>query len=101
MVKNVVLVHGGFVDEYGWSGVYQALKQQGFNVTVAQNPTVSLADDVLVVKRALAQQQRAGDSRRPFLWRRGHHRSGHRSARSPGWSISPPLRRTRANRWRR
>jgi pimeloyl-ACP methyl ester carboxylesterase len=57
MVKNVVLVHGGFVDGSGWSGVYQALKQQGFNVTVTQNPTVSLADDVLVVKRALAQQQ--------------------------------------------
>ena len=26
-VKNVVLVHGGFVDGSGWEGVYKALKQ--------------------------------------------------------------------------
>ena len=57
-VKNVVLVHGGFVDGSGWEGVYKILKKDGFKVTVVQNPTVSLADDVAVTKRALAAQNR-------------------------------------------
>jgi len=55
-VKNVVLVHGGFVDGSGWQGVYDHLKKDGFNVTIVQNPTVSLADDVAVTRRALATQ---------------------------------------------
>ena len=53
-LKNVVLVHGGFVDGSGWEGVYKILKRDGFNVTVVQNPTISLAGDVAVTKRALA-----------------------------------------------
>jgi pimeloyl-ACP methyl ester carboxylesterase len=56
-VKNVVLVHGGFVDGSGWNGVYNSLKCNGYNVTVVQNPTVSLADDVAVTKRAIATQE--------------------------------------------
>jgi pimeloyl-ACP methyl ester carboxylesterase len=52
-VKNVVLVHGGFVDGSGWEGVYQALKRAGYSVSVVQNPTISLADDVAVTKRTL------------------------------------------------
>jgi len=55
-VKNVVLVHGGFVDGSGWEGVYQSLKKNGYAVTVVQNPTTSLADDVAVTRRALASQ---------------------------------------------
>jgi pimeloyl-ACP methyl ester carboxylesterase len=55
-VKNVVLVHGGFVDGSGWEGVHKILKQDGFNVTIVQNPTISLAGDVAVTKRALAAQ---------------------------------------------
>jgi pimeloyl-ACP methyl ester carboxylesterase len=55
-VRNVVLVHGGFVDGSGWQGVYDLLKKDGYNVTVVQNPTTSLADDVAVTKRALAVQ---------------------------------------------
>lgn len=55
-INNVVLVHGGFVDGSGWFGVYQGLKQQGFNVSVVQNPTTSLADDVRVTRLTLAQQ---------------------------------------------
>ena len=55
-VKNVVLVHGGFVDGSGWQGVYKALKKDGYAVTIVQNPTISLADDVAVTKRALAAQ---------------------------------------------
>ena len=47
-LRNVVLVHGGFVDGSGWEGVYRLLKQLGFKVSVVQNPTTSLADDVAV-----------------------------------------------------
>src|SRR5688572_9802904 len=55
-VKNVVLVHGGFVDGSGWQGVYDRLKKDGYNVAIVQNPTTSLADDVAVTKRTLAAQ---------------------------------------------
>jgi pimeloyl-ACP methyl ester carboxylesterase len=55
-VKNVVLVHGGFVDGSGWQGVHGELTKRGYRVTVVQNPTTSLADDVAVTKRALAGQ---------------------------------------------
>lgn len=53
-VKNVVLVHGGFVDGSGWQRVYDILKKDGYNVSVVQNPTTTLADDVAVTKRAIA-----------------------------------------------
>jgi len=53
-VKSVVLVHGGFVDGSGWEGVYSILKKNGYVVTIVQNPTTSLADDVAVTKRAIA-----------------------------------------------
>jgi len=52
---TVVLVHGGFVDGSGWEGVYGDLKKDGYDVTVVQNPTISLADDVAVTRRAIAQ----------------------------------------------
>ena len=52
----VVLVHGGFVDGSGWQGVYTLLTQRGYAVSVVQNPTRSLEDDVAVTKRALAAQ---------------------------------------------
>src|SRR5437016_6349213 len=55
-VKNVVLVHGGFVDGSGWQGVYETLKKDGYAVSIVQNPTISLADDVAVTKRILAAQ---------------------------------------------
>ena len=54
--KNVVLVHGGFVDGSGWEGVYRALRSDGFAVSVVQNPTISLADDVAVTRRVVAAQ---------------------------------------------
>jgi pimeloyl-ACP methyl ester carboxylesterase len=53
---NVVLVHGGFVDGSGWEEVYKILKKDGYNVSIVQNPTISLADDVAVTKRVLATQ---------------------------------------------
>ena len=51
---SIVLVHGGFVDGSGWQGVHQALTNDGYEVIVVQNPTLSLADDVAVTKRAIA-----------------------------------------------
>src|ERR1700751_5191068 len=55
-VKNIVLVHGGFVDGSGWEGLYKALKKDGYTVAIVQNPTISLADDVAVTKRTIANQ---------------------------------------------
>ena len=56
MAKNIVLVHGGFVDGAGWEGVYKILKRDGYSVSIVQNPTISLEDDVAVTKRILAVQ---------------------------------------------
>jgi pimeloyl-ACP methyl ester carboxylesterase len=52
---SVVLVHGGFVDGSGWQKVHAQLKSDGYNVTVVQNPTLSLEGDVAVTRRAIAQ----------------------------------------------
>lgn len=54
--KNIVLVHGAFADGSGWQGVYNILKRDGYNVSIVQNPTTSLADDVAATKRTIAQQ---------------------------------------------
>ena len=53
---SVVLVHGGFVDGSGWEGVYKILKKDGYSVSIVQNPTVTLEDDVAVTRRAIASQ---------------------------------------------
>jgi pimeloyl-ACP methyl ester carboxylesterase len=55
-IRNIVLVHGGFVDGSGWEGVHRILTDEGYNVTIVQNPTTSLADDVAATKRAIAAQ---------------------------------------------
>src|SRR6267378_6555599 len=47
-MNNIVLVHGGFVDGAGWEGVYKILKRDGYSVSIVQNPTISLEDDVAV-----------------------------------------------------
>src|SRR3989475_7333622 len=49
-IKTIVLVHGGFVDGSGWEEVYKILKKDGYTVSVVQNPTISLADDVAATK---------------------------------------------------
>ena len=54
--RNIVLVHGGFVDGSGWQGVYETLRNRGYNVAVVQNPTISLTDDVAVTQRTIAAQ---------------------------------------------
>jgi pimeloyl-ACP methyl ester carboxylesterase len=55
-VRNVVLVHGGFVDGSGWQGVYDLLTADGFNVSVVQNQTLSLESDVETTQNVLDQQ---------------------------------------------
>jgi pimeloyl-ACP methyl ester carboxylesterase len=55
-VTNIVLVHGGFVDGSGWQSVYTILKGRGFSVSVVQNPTISLADDVAAANRVIDAQ---------------------------------------------
>jgi len=52
----VVLVHGGFVDGSGWEDVYKILTKDGYNVSIVQNATKSLADDVAATKNVLAKQ---------------------------------------------
>jgi pimeloyl-ACP methyl ester carboxylesterase len=51
LALSIVLIHGGFVDGSGWEGVYNILKKDGYDVSVVQNPTTSLADDVAFTKR--------------------------------------------------
>jgi len=54
--KNIVLVHGAWVDGSGWRPVYDILKKEGFNVTMVQEPETSFADDVTAAKRILDLQ---------------------------------------------
>ena len=54
--RNVVLVHGGFVDGSGWQAVYDLLKRDGFDVSIVQNPTLSLEGDVAATKQILDAQ---------------------------------------------
>jgi pimeloyl-ACP methyl ester carboxylesterase len=52
---SVVLVHGGFVDGAGWEGVYRVLRQDGYSVSIVQNPTLSLAGDVAATRQVIRQ----------------------------------------------
>jgi pimeloyl-ACP methyl ester carboxylesterase len=54
VLDSIVLVHGGFVDGSGWEQVYNMMKNDGYAVSVVQNPTSSLADDVAATKRVVA-----------------------------------------------
>ena len=55
-IKNIVLVHGAWADGSGWKGVYDILVNDGFNVSIVQEPETSFQDDVTAVKRILALQ---------------------------------------------
>src|ERR1044072_1907747 len=55
-LKNIVLVHGAWVDASGWKPVYEILTKDGFNVTMVQEPETSFADDVAAAKRILDLQ---------------------------------------------
>lgn len=58
-VRNVVLVHGAFVDGSGWRGVYDQLTGRGYRVRIVQNPLTSLEDDVAATLRVLDSQDGA------------------------------------------
>ncbi|GIF51376.1 alpha/beta hydrolase [Asanoa ferruginea] len=51
-----MLVHGGFVDGSGWRPVYDLLTQDGFRVSVVQNPTLSLDGDAAATRQILDRQ---------------------------------------------
>jgi pimeloyl-ACP methyl ester carboxylesterase len=55
-LRNVVLVHGGFVDGSGWQGVYESLTRDGFRVSVVQNPTLSLEGDAQATRQIIDAQ---------------------------------------------
>ncbi|WP_329047434.1 alpha/beta hydrolase [Amycolatopsis sp. NBC_01488] len=55
-VRNVVLVHGGFVDGSGWQPVHDLLARDGYAVSVVQNPTLSLDGDAAATRQILDQQ---------------------------------------------
>jgi pimeloyl-ACP methyl ester carboxylesterase len=50
----ILLIHGGFVDGSGWEGVFKRLRKAGYTVSIVQNPTTSLADDVAATRRVIA-----------------------------------------------
>ena len=55
-VKNIVLVHGAWVDGSGWRPVYDILIKDGYNVTMVQEPETSFEADVVAAKRILDLQ---------------------------------------------
>jgi pimeloyl-ACP methyl ester carboxylesterase len=55
-IKNIVLVHGAWVDASGWNEVCEILTRDGFNVVMVQEPETSFADDVAATKRILDLQ---------------------------------------------
>ena len=55
-LKNIVLVHGAWVDASGWKPVYEILTREGFHVSMVQEPETSFADDVTAAKRVLDLQ---------------------------------------------
>ena len=55
-VRNIVLVHGAWVDGSGWKGVYDILVKDGYNVSIVQEPETSFKEDVAATKRVLALQ---------------------------------------------
>jgi pimeloyl-ACP methyl ester carboxylesterase len=52
-IRNIVLVHGNFVDGSGWRGVYDLLTADGYRVGVVQAPNLSLAGDVAATHQVL------------------------------------------------
>ena len=54
--KNIVLVHGAWVDASGWKPVYEILVKEGFRVSMLQEPETSFGDDVTAAKRLLDLQ---------------------------------------------
>jgi pimeloyl-ACP methyl ester carboxylesterase len=55
-IKNIVIVHGAFADASGWEAVYKILVKDGYHVSLVQNPTSSLAEDVAATNFVLERQ---------------------------------------------
>jgi pimeloyl-ACP methyl ester carboxylesterase len=55
-VRNIVLVHGAWADGSGWKGVYDILVNDGYNVSIVQEPETTFKEDVAATKRVLALQ---------------------------------------------
>ena len=55
-IKNIVIVHGAFADASGWEAVYKILTDDGYYVTLVQNPLTSLEEDVAATERILDRQ---------------------------------------------
>jgi pimeloyl-ACP methyl ester carboxylesterase len=55
-VKNIVLVHGAWVDGSGWQPVYNILQKDGYHVSVVQEPLTSLQGDVAATRRVIDAQ---------------------------------------------
>ena len=103
-LRNVVLVHGGFVDGSGWQGVYESPSRDGFRVSIVQNPALSLQGDAEAIQQIIDAQDGpvvlAGHSYGGAVITEGRHSSRHsrrtrasRSARSS--PVSRPAGRSR------
>lgn len=55
-VKNIILVHGAWVDGSGWKPVYEILRKDGYRVTLVQEPLTSFDADVAATRRVIALQ---------------------------------------------
>jgi pimeloyl-ACP methyl ester carboxylesterase len=54
--RNVVLVHGAFVDGSSWRAIYALLTEDGYQVAVVQNPNLSLSGDVAATRLIIDAQ---------------------------------------------
>lgn len=55
-IKNIVLVHGAFVDGSGWKPVYDILTRAGYHVSIVQQTLKTFEDDIAAVNRILDMQ---------------------------------------------
>ncbi|GGC65031.1 alpha/beta fold hydrolase [Undibacterium terreum] len=54
--KNVILVHGAYVDGTNWRAIHDQLWLKGYKVTVVQQPNTTLEEDVAVTREAIEAQ---------------------------------------------
>src|SRR5438270_12970363 len=59
--KNIVLVHGAWVDGSGWKPVYEILVRDGYHVSIVQEPLTSLPSDVATTMRVIDLQSGPGN----------------------------------------
>ena len=55
-IRNIVLVHGAWVDGSGWKGVYDILVKHGYKVSIVQEPETAFKEDAVATQRLIAQQ---------------------------------------------